>query len=265
MDLELAGKVVVITGSSQGIGRATAFGFAKEGAKLVLAARGLEGLQEVSKTALEAGAQDVAIVQCDVTVDADVEQLMASAVQRFGRIDVLVNNAAGKLPAGDFTKITNEEWLNGYNQKLQCHIRACRAVFPIMRDQKSGVVINILGTAARNPETGYMAVGVSNAGLYNFNKSFADFCAPYRIRVVGVAPSNIATSRWERLINLRAPAEGKTPEQLMAETNAALPLGRMGAPEDIADAVCFAASARASYISGSVITVDGDRTRGVYL
>jgi NAD(P)-dependent dehydrogenase (short-subunit alcohol dehydrogenase family) len=134
-----------------------------------------------------------------------------------------------------------------------------------MRDQGSGVIINILGTAARNPEIGYMAVGISNAGLYNFTKSFADYCAPHGIRVVGIAPSNIATDRWTRLINMRAPAEGKTPEQLMSEITEKLPLGRMGQPEDIADAVCFVASARASYICGTVITVDGDRTRGVYL
>ncbi len=265
MDLELRGKVVIVTGASQGIGRATAIAFAKEGARLVLSARGLEGLQEVSRLALDSGAAEVEIVQCDVTVDADVERLMSSAIERFGHIDVLVNNAAGRIPGGEFMEITNEMWLNGWNQKLQCHIRACRAVFPIMRDQKSGVIVNILGTAARNPEIGYMAVGITNAGLYNFNKSFADYCAPHGIRVVGVAPSNTVTDRWMRLMSLRAPAEGKTLEQLIEEISKSLPLGRMGKPEDIADAVCFASSARASYICGSVITVDGDCTHGVYL
>jgi 3-oxoacyl-[acyl-carrier protein] reductase len=265
MDLKLAGKVVVITGASQGIGMACALSFAGEGARLLLAARGADGLTAAAAAASTAGAPEVATVTCDVTVDSDVEQLMATARHRFGRVYVLENNAAGKLPAGDFTDISNDAWLAGWNQKLQCHIRACRAVYPIMREQKSGVIVNVLGTAARNPKASYMPVGVSNAALFNFTKSFADLCAPQGIRVVGVAPSGVTTDRWTRLINSRAPAEGKTPEQLQAEIDAALPLGRMAYPQDVADAICFAASARAAYICGSVITVDGNSTQGVYL
>jgi NAD(P)-dependent dehydrogenase (short-subunit alcohol dehydrogenase family) len=256
MDLGLAGKVVVITGASQGIGRASALTFAGEGARLLLAARGADGLTAVATAASEAGASEVATAPCDVTVDADVDRLIATAMERFGRIDVLVNNAAGKLPAGDFADIDNDAWLSGWNQKLQCHIRACRAVYPVMRAQKSGVIVNVLGTAARNPKASYMPVGISNAALYNFTKSFADLCAPQGIRVVGVGPSGVTT---------RAPAEGKTPEQLQAQIDASLPLGRMARPQDVADAICFAASARASYICGSVITVDGNSTQGVYL
>jgi NAD(P)-dependent dehydrogenase (short-subunit alcohol dehydrogenase family) len=265
MDLGLAGKVVVITGASQGIGRASALTFAGEGARLLLAARGADGLTAVATAASEAGASEVATAPCDVTVDADVDRLIATAMERFGRIDVLVNNAAGKLPAGDFADIDNDAWLSGWNQKLQCHIRACRAVYPVMRAQKSGVIVNVLGTAARNPKASYMPVGISNAALYNFTKSFADLCAPQGIRVVGVGPSGVTTDRWTRLIAARAPAEGKTPEQLQAQIDASLPLGRMARPQDVADAICFAASARASYICGSVITVDGNSTQGVYL
>ena len=265
MNLKLAGKVVLITGASKGIGLASAIAFAGEGARLLLAARGADGLTAAATAASAAGAPEVATATCDVTVDADVEQLMATARQRFGRIDVLVNNAAGKLPAGEFADISNDAWLAGWNQKLQCHIRACRAAYPIMQAQKSGVIVNVLGTAARNPKHSYMPVGISNAALFNFTKSFADLCAPQGIRVVGVAPSGVTTDRWTRLINSRAPAEGKTPEQLQAEIDAALPLGRMAHPQDVADAICFVASARAAYICGSVLTVDGNSTQGVYL
>ena len=191
--------------------------------------------------------------------------LVAATVERYGRIDVLVNNAAGKLPAGEFADITNDAWLTGWNQKLQCHIRASRAVYPVMQKQQSGVIVNVLGTAGRNPKASYMPVGISNAALYNFTKSFADLCAPQGIRVLGVAPSGVTTDRWTRLVAARAPAEGKTPAQLQAEVDAALPLKRMAHPQDVANAVCFAASDRASYICGSVITVDGNSTQGVYL
>ncbi|MGK2942882.1 MAG: SDR family oxidoreductase [Immundisolibacter sp.] len=265
MNLELAEKVVVITGASKGIGLATALGFASEGARLLLAARDEDSLTAAAAAASAAGAPQAATAVCDVTVDSDVARLMGIARERYGRIDVLINNAAGKLPAGEFSDITDQDWLAGWNQKLQCHIRACRAAYPIMRAQKSGVIVNVLGTAARNPKPSYMSVGISNAALYNFTKSFADLCAPQGIRVLGVAPSGVTTDRWTRLINSRAPAEGKTPEQLQAEIDAELPLGRMARPEDVADAICFAASARASYICGSIITVDGGSTQGVYL
>ena len=266
MNLKLAGKVVVITGASQGIGMACALTFAGEGARLLLAARGADGLYGRG----DGGQRRGRAGSCHRHLRRYRGLRRGTSDghrpgQRFGRIDVLVNNAAGKLPAGDFTDISNDAWLAGWNQKLQCHIRACRAVYPIMREQKSGVIVNVLGTAARNPKASYMPVGISNAALFNFTKSFADLCAPQGIRVVGVAPSGVTTDRWTRLINARAPAEGKTPEQLQAEIDAALPLGRMAYPQDVADAICFAASARAAYICGSVITVDGNSTQGVYL
>ena len=262
MDLGLRDQVVVVTGATKGIGRATAQVFAEEGARVVLVARSADALAE---TAAAIGPAAALTQACDVTDDASVEALVSAVTRQLGRVDVLVNNAAGAMPAGEFLSISNAQMLDGWNQKLQAHIRVSRAVLPVMQNQRGGVIVNVLGTAMRNPKASYLQVGIANAALANFTRSLAELGAPHGIRAVAVSPAGVTTDRWERLVALRAPAEGKTAAQLQAEVDAALPLGRMAVPRDIADAVCFVASARAAYISGSVITVDGGSTTGVYL
>lgn len=261
MDLGLRDQVVVVTGASKGIGRATAEVFAQEGARVVLTARSADALDAAASAI---GPAALGLV-CDVTDDASVDALVENVVGRFGRIDVLVNNAAGAMPGGDFLNISNAQFLDGWNQKLQAHIRVSRAVLPVMQRQRAGCIVNVLGTAMRNPKASYLQVGAANAALANFTRSLAELAAASGLRAVAVAPSGVTTDRWERLMAMRAPAEGKTVAQLQAEVDASLPLGRMARPQDIADAICFVASARASYISGSVVTVDGASTTGVYL
>jgi 3-oxoacyl-[acyl-carrier protein] reductase len=263
MDLKLSGKTVVLTGASKGIGLAALRTFAMEGARVIAAARASPAL-EVEVAALRKAGHDVIACPCDITRDDDVQNLIETAQRYAGRIDVLVNNAAGKLPAGDFMAISSQEWLDGWNEKLQCYIRTAQAVFPLMRDQGGGRIVNVVGAAARNPKASYMAVGVTNAGLINFTKSLADHGAPHGILVAGVAPSGVMTDRWRRLIEKRAEGEGKTPKALQAEMDATFPLGRMADPEEVGDVICFVASPRASYISGSIITVDGASTTGVF-
>lgn len=263
MDLKLSGKTVVLTGASKGIGLAAMRTFAAEGARVIAAARGIEAL-EVEVAALRGAGHDVIACPCDVTRDDDVRNLIETAQRHTGRIDVFINNAAGKLPAGDFLAISSQDWLDGWNQKLQCYIRTAQAVFPVMRDQGGGRIVNVVGTAARNPKASYMPVGVTNAALVNFTKSLADRGAPHGILVAGVAPSGVMTDRWRRLIEKRAEGEGKTPEALQVEMDATFPLGRMAGPEEIGDVICFVASPRASYISGTIITVDGASTMGVF-
>ncbi len=264
MDLGLKGKVVVLTGASKGIGVATASAFAREGARLVIAARNLENLDQVASTIRSETGADITTCSCDITSDEDVTGLMQTALDQYGRIDVLVNNGAGKIPAGDLLSFSNSEWLEGWNQKIQAYVRACQAVYPIMAKQGGGQIINVLGTAARNPKYSYMAVGMSNAALVNFTKTLADMGAKDNIRAVGVAPSGVLTERYLRLIKARAEIEEKTPEELEEEMLKGFPMGRLAEPEELGDVICFVASERASYISGTVVTVDGTSTQGVY-
>lgn len=264
MDLGLKDKVVVLTGASKGIGVAAASAFAREGSRLVMAARNLEGLEEVASAIRSETGAEITTCSCDITRDEDIIELMQVALDQYGRIDILINNGAGKIPAGDLLSFTNSEWLDGWNQKIQAYVRGCQAVYPIMAAQGGGQIINVLGTAARNPKYSYMAVGMSNAALVNFTKSLADMGAKDNIRAVGVAPSGVLTGRYLRLIKARAEIEGKTAKELEDEMLKSFPMGRLAEPEELGDVICFVASERASYISGTVVTVDGTSTQGVY-
>ena len=140
-----------------------------------------------------------------------------------------------------------------------------RAVFPLMQEQGGGRIINVVGAAARNPAPTYLTGGAANAALINFSKGLADLGAPHGILVTAVSPAATATERWESLIQQQAKASGKSADAVRAEALAPYKLGRMASPEDVADLVCFLASARASFLTGICITVDGGATRGVYL
>lgn len=265
MDLELQDKVCVVTGATMGIGRATAGIFAAQGAKLVVTARTADKLESSAEAIrAESGAQ-IHTVLCDITKDADVENLVSEIRSRFGRIDVLINNAAGVIPTGDFFSISNEQFLTGWNEKLQSHIRTCKAILPIMQEQKSGVIVNILGLAHRQPNPGYLAVGASNAALANVTKTLADMGAPHGVRVLAVAPAGVRTERWERLMKGRAESEGKTLQQIEQDIFARLPFGRMAEPEEMGNVICFLASPKASYMSGCIIPVDGNTSVGLYI
>jgi len=243
MDLELKEKVALVTGASRGIGRAIARGLAAEGARVALCAR--------DKATLETAAREIAREK------TGAEPFIVAG-------DLVVNNA-GAIRGGDFFAIPDAQWAGDWSLKLLGYIRMARAVFPLMRAQGGGRIVNVVGAAARNPTTGYLPGGVANAGLVNFTKGLADLGAPHGILATAVSPAATATERWEGLIAQQAAAAGKPVEQYRAEAMAAYPLKRIARPEDIADLVCFLASARASFLTGICITVDGGATRGVYL
>jgi 3-oxoacyl-[acyl-carrier protein] reductase len=139
-----------------------------------------------------------------------------------------------------------------------------RAVFPSMQAQGGGRICNVVGAAARNPTAGYLTGGAANAALINFTKGLADLGAPHKILVTAVSPAATRTERWDSLMAQQAAASGRSVEEMQAEAEAPYKLGRIATPEDIADMVCFLVSARAAFVTGICITVDGGATRGVY-
>jgi NAD(P)-dependent dehydrogenase (short-subunit alcohol dehydrogenase family) len=264
MDLELSGKTVLVTGASKGIGRAIAAGLAREGARVALCARGKAALESAAGDIGRATGAEVLVVPGDLGRLEEVNRVVETVTSRFGRLDILVNNA-GAIRGGDFATIPDEQWAGDWSLKLLGYIRMARAVFPIMQGQGGGRIVNVVGAAARNPTVSYLPGGVANAGLVNFTKGLADLGAPSNILVTAVSPAATATDRWEMLMAQQAAAAGQSVEAYRGPIEGAYPLKRIARSEDVADLVCFLVSARASFLTGICITVDGGATRGVYL
>lgn len=263
MDLELRNKVALVTGASRGIGQAIAGGLAAEGARLALVARSADALnQTASEIGRECSVEAVA-VPADLSSSTGVAEAVASVHARFGRIDILVNNA-GAIGSGGFLEMADEQWIQDWALKPLGFVRMARAVFPIMSAQGGGRIINIAGVAARNPRHTYLAGGAANAALVNFTKGLAELGAPKNILVTAVSPGPIMTARRELQLEQEAQAEGRTVRQAREALEATQPLGRMAQPEDVADLVCFIVSARASFLTGICVTIDGGASRGVY-
>ena len=263
MDLRIAGRVALVTGASRGIGRACATALAAEGCLIALSARGREGLEAAAQE-LEARGAKTLVVPADLAEGAEPARVVAAVVDRFGRLDILVNNA-GAIRGGAFLDTPADHWADDWRLKVLGYVRLAQAALPVMRRQRWGRIVNVIGAAARNPTVGYMAGGIANAGLVNFTRALADLGAPDGILVNAVSPGPTATERWEGLTIQQARAQGRSVEALRAEVERAQPLGRIGRPEDVADVVAFLASERAGFVTGACLTVDGGASRGTYL
>ena len=263
MDFELKGKTALVTGGSKGIGRAVGLALAREGVRVALCARKPGDLEHAAADIKRATGGEALCLPADLSALSAVEDVVAAARKHFGRIDILVNNA-GAIRGGDFLKIHDAQWGEDWSLKLFGYIRMARAVFPLMQEQGGGRICNIVGAAGRNPTPAYLTGGAANAALINFTKGLADLGAPAKILVTAVSPAATATERWNDMIKERAGATGRSVEELKAEAAKPYALGRIATSEDVADLVTFLVSARASFLTGICITVDGGATRGVY-
>jgi NAD(P)-dependent dehydrogenase (short-subunit alcohol dehydrogenase family) len=181
MQLNLEGKVAIVTGGSKGIGRATALSLIAEGASVLVCARGQEALDETVKLAGEQGAGKILAMQADLTQGEVIKAVVARCIQEFGRVDILVNNAGSARP-GDFLELSDEAWLDDWTLKFFGYMRMARAVLPHMQQQQGGVIVNVIGTGALKPMGSYMIGGAANAALNHFTKALADEGSKKKVR-----------------------------------------------------------------------------------
>ena len=256
MKLNLQGKVAIVTGGTQGIGRATAESFAAEGASVVIVARGLERLDAVVAAIHKSGGKAIG-VQADMAKEADAARVIPEAVKAFGRVDILVNNA-GTSNRGAFESVTDATWQADFDLKMFGAIRLIRQAIPEMRKQGGGRIINITNIGAKQPQAASMPTSVTRAAGLAMTKALSKEFAADKILVNTVCIGLIRAGQHET----KAAKAGREVEQLYTEMGKAIPLGRVGFAEEVANVIVFLGSDAASYVTGTSINLDGG-TSGV--
>ncbi|HZS94455.1 MAG TPA: SDR family oxidoreductase [Chloroflexota bacterium] len=254
MDLGLRDRVAIVGGSSKGIGRATAEVLASEGAKVVINGRDPEALEttcaEIAKTGAELEA-----VPADVSTEQGARHLIDRAVERFGRIDILVTNAGGP-PAGSLESLTDQQWLDGFELVVLTMVRLIRAALPHLRESQ-GSIVAVNSMAALHAVGALTISNVVRPAQLGVARTLVRELAESNIRINEVGPGLILTDRQRYLATVRAHAAGISIEEEMRQVVAGVPLKRYGSPEDLGRLVAFLASPAAAYITGQLVLVDG--------
>ncbi len=266
MDLGLSGKTAIVTGGSAGIGLACAKALSREGVHTAIAARDQRRLEqavrEIGSVSINPGDAEVVAISADLTQAEDITKVVQTAYERFGRIDILINNA-GSARAGAFSDLEDEAFLDAWSLKLLGYIRMVRAVLPYMSEQKGGRIVNIIGGAARTPSPTFLPGSTANAALLNFTKGISKELIRHNIRINAISPGSTATERAKRLNKQIAEAKGLGEQEAWRQSIGGIPLGRRVEPDEIAAMAVFLVSDRAASIVGAEIIIDGGSTPGV--
>lgn len=267
MELNLAGKVAIVTGAARGIGRAIALTLGREGAKVVIDDIDLEAAKLVEEQAKQEGIEAMAVL-ADVTKFDEVQQMVKTTLDRFGRIDILINNA-GILYGKDnmpgvhtlFEQSTEEGWQAEIGITLYGVLNCTKAVIDTMLKQKSGNIVNIVSDAARGPQIERITLyGAGKGGIIAFSKNLAYELGPSGIRVNCISPGTIRTTRMEAAeAGIKAHPEAEKFLQDRRKSLEITPLRRIGMPQEIANVTAFLASDVSSFITGQTLSVNGGR------
>lgn len=263
MDLGIDGKTALVCGGSRGLGRAVAEEFAQEGCRVVICARDPERLRATTAEITQSvPGSDVSWVAADLAKPDEPLRLVAEVAKLSGPVDILIANAGGPA-AGAFDELTPEQWQQALDLSLMSVVRLCQAATPGMRARGWGRVIAITSISAKQPIVGLMLSNAARAGVHGFLKSLANEIAADGVTVNAVCPSHTRTDRLTELATGLGARTGAPVEEVYADWAAANPTGRIGDPSELAAVVAFLASARASFVNGSAVAVDGGAVRGL--
>lgn len=262
MDLRLRDKRVVVTGGSHGIGRAAAMSLAAEGAQVAIVARNRDGLEEAANVIEQKTGHRPLLYQADCTRPEEVSRMFQESTNELGGLDILVNST-GETRGGHLMELSEADWDQSIGSKLRTQVRCCKAALPHLRERESGCIINVIGNRGKHASGDSVMLGAANAGLTNFTVALGQDEAPNGVRVVGVSPAPVKTRRQMRAMERRAEKWGVSIEEATQRRLEEIPLGRAARPEEVGDVIAFLASERASYITGTVVYVDGGGTPSI--
>jgi 3-oxoacyl-[acyl-carrier protein] reductase len=259
VELGLEGRGCLITGGTTGIGLATARALAREGARVAVVGRDDERAQAVAREFRAIGADDALGISADLSTALGCEQAVAVASERFGGLDVLVNNV-GAARTANWWEVDDTGWMRSFELNVLAYVRCSRAALAHLRASDQARVVNVASTSGKRPSTGMPDYSVTKAAVLSFSRLLADAHAREGILVNAVCPGPTLTPAWLAeggLADQNAERAGSDREAALAAAGAGRPLGRLAEPEEIASVIAFLCSARASYITGAAWSADG--------
>lgn len=263
MDFGLRKRVALVTAASSGLGKATAFELAREGARVVLNARNGEALKNAAREIGETTGTEIHTITGDVTSEPDVERLVTETVSRFGGLEILVANAGGP-PAGKLEDFTVADYRAAIELNLLSTVNLCREAVPHMKERGWGRIISITSIAAKQPLDDLILSNTARAGVLGFAKTLSRHVAPFGITVNTVCPGYHLTERLKQVAERIAQNEGISVEEIYSRWVIDTAMKRMGKPEEFAAIVTFLCSEQASYITGTVTQIDGGLYKALF-
>ena len=264
MDLGIKGRAAVVTGGSRGIGRETARQLLEEGVRVMICGRNAETLDKTRAELAQKTGGEIHATLADMRKEDDVRVLVEHAKERFGTIDILVNNA-GQMYSGRFDVLTDEGLKEQFETKIFGFMRAIRLVYPMMKAHRWGRIVNVIGGAGKEPDPYMFGSGITNSGLLNITKSLSAEFGEFNVLVNAICPGWVDTNLWQRNAQgLKNELGAKSEEEARRQAARKNSLNRFGKPEELANAIAFLCSERASYITGVSLNLDGGRLKSLW-